>query len=373
MSSSPMKRIRVAFTAAVGLACGATLRLATFDLTSWSVIISSTITRSAVDGNSANSIDILSSGSASRLEYLEAQRRTFGSHKSVRAFFPVTELNDTDAFCTDSLTMAQVLDVINYCNTTPPITDSLSALMTRLFRPTRQPGWLCAQKRPVEAFYQLLQKYKNGLVIPRYVIIMDDDSFLANVDSLNRLLWKNYPPDVPFVVTTCPISSAGFMIPYGGFGSIFTREAIHNLMHPIDCSSARRREDRRSKLSCDQLEANVIGEKRFFRNGMSIADLMYEYSAQQPFSGVDSWSGRGFCMHSDHALGYFINSYYIALPATARAEVPNPKKPFLTRHGFTRLKKKQCDNKKAACDATTLFCHYIKPDQMDALFIVQVS
>jgi hypothetical protein len=269
--------------------------------------------------------------------------------------------------------------VVDFCGAAPSTDGPMSAMLIGvLFRPRgprKQPGWLCAQKRPVEALYQLLEKYRNGLELPDYIIIVDDDTYLANVDYLTRVLGKDYPANIPFVVSPCPIIPQGFVHPYGGFGSILTRAAIQNLIHPINCSNTtllrRLKRDRRSRLCCARLQTNAMGEKRFFRNGMSVADLMYEYSAQQPFSSVQDWSGLGFCMHSDHALAYFINSYYIALPARGRVRHPGQKIPLRTRHGYTSLKEKQCENERTGCSINSLFCHYVMPHQMDALFLEQ--
>jgi hypothetical protein len=135
------------------------------------------------------------------------------------------------------------------------------------------------------------------------------------------------------------------------------------------------RDRRRSQLCCEQLSANLLGEAYFFRPNMSVADLMYMYSSQQPFTTTASgdegtwWRpDLGFCMHSDHALAYFVNMYYVGLPASQRtAKRPDPAEPLKTRHGYTRLTEKQCDNQHDRCNAHNLFCHYITPEHMDSL------
>jgi hypothetical protein len=350
--------------------------------TNWTMmirmILSQDVNTDEKEIDTRRSIDIVSMGSNTRPEYLEMQRQTFGLHESVRAFYPVTEANDTDASCSRSngLTSDGVLDVIQFCNRTDTQTETnnpnsaLSELMKRLFKPRRESGWLCAQKRPVEALSQLLFKYKAGLEIPQYVILTDDDTFLPNMESLNHLLREEYPPNVPFVLGACFIYAKDYSVPFGGFGSMFTRAAIKNMMHPIECSKKRgNSKDSRSRLSCAQLNANVMGEKYFFRNGMSVAELMYEYSAKQPFTNLSAWQSKGFCMHSDHALAYFINSYHIALPAQSTYQDPDRIHPLVVRHGYTRFKEEQCENKKTACNASNHVCHYIRPDAMKALFL----
>lgn len=359
------------------------------------------------------SLDILSIGSATRPHFLDVQRRTFGSHPAVRDYYPITEEIDADAACATNLTDAHVRSILSHCNATQ-LTGPLSALMKDLFLwdTRKKPGWLCAQKRPLEALSRLLAQYKlnnqnnqnnnnnndnNSNNIPNYVILMDDDTYLANMERLTQWLWREYPPDIPSAVMACPVPSQDpFLVPWGGYGSVFTKAAIQNFMHPIHCdnnnndnnenSDSNSKRDRRSQLCCDQLDLDYMGEKHFFRDGMSVAELMFEYSARQPFTSVDSWNNndnsnnnnssagsssssmKGFCMHSDHALAYFINTYYIALSDHATAQLPDPARPLLTRDGYITMNEPQCKNNRKACNGGHLFCHYMTPDQMDTLY-----
>jgi hypothetical protein len=314
------------------------------------------------------------------------QHRTFGSHRVVRRFFAVTENNDTDRSCSQQLSTAQITHIAQFCKNSTARNNAATLLMKDKFRPKREPGWLCAQKRPVEGLAQLLFQYRQGLEIPPYVLIIDDDTYLPNMDALGIHLLAKYPPNVPSILGSCFVTGTSkFLIPFGGFGTILSRGAILNLLEPIDCSIGATnaaittrvdlgRDGRRSQLCCEQLSVNLLGEAYFFRANMSVADLMYAYSAQQPYTTAanDHDTGwrpdLGFCMHSDHALAYFINMYYIGLPASQRAvKRPDPAEPLKTRHGYTRLVEKQCDNQHGHCNSHNLFCHYITPKHMESL------
>lgn len=52
-------------------------------------------------------LNFISVGSLLQQELQDAQERTFASHPTVRNFFRVTELNDTDATCHTDFTWAQ--------------------------------------------------------------------------------------------------------------------------------------------------------------------------------------------------------------------------------------------------------------------------
>ena len=62
-------------------------------------------------------VDILSIGSQNRLNYIETQKRSFASHRSVRHFFSVTESDDADPTCASKLTLSDVTGISNYCRT----------------------------------------------------------------------------------------------------------------------------------------------------------------------------------------------------------------------------------------------------------------
>jgi hypothetical protein len=380
-----VKRIQAVISIALGVVCGFWLRFISVHRN----LVFRTIEVDADNGMlmrrrrrrmgriKTPTIDVLSIGSAARPHYLQAQMETFASHPAIRAFYPITEVNDTDNTCSQKLTTEQYDRVVQHCNASTNISNKVNPmlnLMNYMFDPTTRAGhhgWLCAQKRPVEAVVQLLRKYKTIDNAPDYLVILDDDSYIANVESLQQLL-LTYPSHIPSAVAACPIQFRGFLFPWGGYGSFWTRTAMRNFMHPIDCTKSGQRYnlDRRSKQTCAQLERNLVGEKRFFQNNMSVAELMYEYSAQQPFTKVFEWEGVGFCMHSDHALAYFINFYLISLPNYGRVKQRRRRLPLQTVHGYGSLKPKQCHDK-MECSRDHTFCHYMTPEMMYPLYVEQ--
>lgn len=89
------------------------------------------------ESTNETSIDIISVGSITKPDYHEAQEHTFGAHSSIRNFFKVTELNDTDATCHTNFTMDQVMQVISFCNSTEGQTTESTLLRKRLYWPKR--------------------------------------------------------------------------------------------------------------------------------------------------------------------------------------------------------------------------------------------
>ncbi|KAL7579675.1 hypothetical protein ACA910_021824 [Epithemia clementina (nom. ined.)] len=79
-------------------------------------------------------------------------------------------------------------------------------------------------------------------------------------------------------------------VPFGGYGIIFNKRALENLLQPLHCGAASRLDASRAalvadkklrerssfeRLACWRMSKNLIGERTLFRNGMSIADLMH--------------------------------------------------------------------------------------------------
>ena len=93
-------------------------------------------------------IDILSIGSETRLEYLQAQRETFASHRAVRNFFFVTERNDTDPTCSKLLLPEDVYRITRFCKGRRSI-HRASYLMRYLRNAYTSKKWLMKKKSPV--------------------------------------------------------------------------------------------------------------------------------------------------------------------------------------------------------------------------------
>lgn len=321
--------------------------------------------------------DMISIGSLRRPDIQASQARTFGSHKTVRNFFPITELNDTDSTCYETLTDAQVATAVAFCqntNTSQSDTSTLFRAKLQIYN-KKSPGWLCAQKRPIDGLRLVLERYKVE-TLPDYLIVMDDDSYFDMKSLLNMLLNdKRYAPDKLALLGGCIYTFPrwfNFAFPYGGFGSILTRKTIENLVRPIYCDEKLNPDpDGFTRLACWRLAQNLVGEKEFFREGMSVGDLMYEYSSGLPFSRVDQWkNGLGYCFHSDHALGYFFGFYHVVAPSSVidKAEASDELRLKNVFSYTTITLGKQCNNERLKCNSNSTICHYVNPEQMDALY-----
>ena len=287
--------------------------------------------------------DMISIGTLLQPDLQKAQYETFGSHPSVRNFYRMNESNDTDSTCATELTMEDLWSIQQICTRT----DVRPAYLTTLFQneviyhPKPSTGWLCAQKRPIDGLYLALQRFLNGRngttdVLPHYLFMIDDDTYV-NMDYMTNILPYQYPYDERYLMTGCLLKSPKsitFLFPFGGYGSILSRKTIERLIQPIYCTTAGTRHSGSSSSSsaddlfnnkaCWRLQQNLIGEQAFFRNGMSILELMYTYSSKLQYTKSNEWGssnrssdssdGTSFCFHSDQALGYFFGFYHIGVP-----------------------------------------------------------
>jgi hypothetical protein len=319
-------------------------------------------------------VDIVSIGSLTKPQLQQAQQRTIGSHVSVRNFFPITELNDTDINCSEDLSYPQLQKVKQFCKRRFTNQSRESYLIRRLvYGPKNHTGWMCAQKRPIDGLYAALQKYKSQrMQPPNYLFIVDDDSYM-NMDSIIHTLRTNHSNNAPSILTGCPYNypqEVHFVFPYGGFATLLSREALQRLMQPVHCQNNNDAENSFERSVCWRLQQNLMGELQFFRDGMSVGDLMHQYSSNLLFTNVDNWStGTGFCFHSDHALGYFLGFYHIAVPED---QFRHPSTNFTSlryQYGYTGLSSgSECKHTKQKCRAHFQMCHYVQPQQMDRLF-----
>ena len=316
----------------------------------------------SVSSSSEIVIDFVSIGSVTQTDLQQAQSETFGT--GVRHFYAATEADDVEQDCHKRLTWHQVRQVISHCHyklQSHPLLMKLGTLYIylRIFKVKKNPsGWICAQKRPLNALQNAVRKYyfhnnetksNQGRIqqlqqdssdlssllrldvslLPDYLIIGDDDTWI-NIDALKSSLPKMYPPNEPRAVAGCLIRFEPrydyFTIPFGGFGLVLTRSTLFNLLRPIDCSFQDTKHTERpvesrppfskdsdfDALVCWRLEQNLIGEREVFRRGMSLLDMMYEYSVAAPYLQVEQWGNRSFCLHSDWVWGYLINYYHMA-------------------------------------------------------------
>jgi hypothetical protein len=284
--------------------------------------------RGNLPGNSSSTgddglmvFDLLSIGSLSRIDYQEAQKRTFGTHPSVRYFFNATEEDDVERSCHEELTWEDVLAIASFChrgkNWNP---QSLMRYQrnhyarSQWLEQKKNPlGWMCAQKRPIHGLTKVLHHYRQQHEkLPDYLIIMDDDSYFQLQFVQNELM-RHYSPESARALAGCLIRNrvkeSNFTFPFGGYGTILSQGAIANLIRPVYCRDRQR--DEFEENACRQLDKNQLEENYLFREGMSIGELMEAYAAAQPYKSHTNWT-HGYCLHSDWALGFFFNYYYIS-------------------------------------------------------------
>ena len=103
--------------------------------------------------------------------------------------------------------------------------------------------------------------------------------------------------DTPFAGASCTFNM-GITIAFGGFGTFMNMASIKRMSIPIFCDDERRRENPYMESVCSNLQRNRVGELGVFREGDSVFDIFYKYSAL-----------KEFCMHSDWAFGYMIGLY----------------------------------------------------------------
>lgn len=310
-------------------------------------------------------IDVLSVGSR-LLPHLQAtQRATFGSHKAVRHFYGATEDDDSETECGKRLSRKDAVRIAMHCRTGHQSKHPILAKLvkrfiekTKLAKKQNPSGWLCAQKRPLDGFMNMIKNYQyvsngNNTNLPDYLLVLDDDSWV-NLDHMLHQVTKEYPVTQPQVVAGCLIVMDDFIdftFPHGGFGVLFNRMALERFLQPLHCGNEYQDQGQNhtnitsspsltrssssqtmspehleppfawdekkgkdfERLACWRLKQNGIGERSLFRNGMSVATLMHKYATDQPYNKHSHWNDAGYCLHSDTAWAYFVNYYHLAV------------------------------------------------------------
>jgi hypothetical protein len=329
-------------------------------------------------------IDILSIGSVLRPELQRAQRETMASHASIRHFFAMTEHNDTsEPNCHVDLTMSHVRRVVNFCRRPGQNNNNIIqqqqqhyhlekmrqhyATLKWLTKKSNPAGWLCAQKRPIDAFRQIMSAYEQQQQqqqqpehsFPDYLLIIDDDTYM-NINSIVDFLPRQNgaaSSTIPaLAIAGCRIRSRiyehNMTIPFGGMGVILSRQTLQNFATPVSCpninnddtiptTTTNTSSSDFERLACWRLAQNGAGERPLFKQGMSLVELMHAYTTASPYMHADRWNkeqdgggvrksadksgenevegGVGYCMHSDWMWGYFINVYPVS---TQTSDVP---------------------------------------------------
>ena len=184
-------------------------------------------------------IDIMSVGSKTRPHYQQAQMETFATHRSIRYFFNVTEVDDADPTCAENFGPEDAFAVSKFCHKHK--WERSQFLMRYLRTPYARErwlkgkpsphGWMCAQVRPSHGLgkvvdrYRELQRTLGDKALPDYLFIMDDDTYV-NFELFEQYM-STFDTSTPRAVAGCmvrsPIMEVNFTIPFGGFGMIFSK------------------------------------------------------------------------------------------------------------------------------------------------------
>jgi len=153
-------------------------------------------------------IDIISTGTVKKAKFQRAQRNTFGSHVAVRQFIEATEEDDTDQQCHTDLTEKHLPQIANFCRSRkffPVLNEWRLRFYDEDALLSKGPGWMCAQKRPIDAFYRLVDSYRRGdTPFPDYLLVIDDDTFL-NFEKVLPFVTHHYPSHEAYAVAGCLI------------------------------------------------------------------------------------------------------------------------------------------------------------------------
>uniref|UniRef100_A0A6U1S7A2 N-acetylgalactosaminide beta-1,3-galactosyltransferase n=1 Tax=Cyclophora tenuis TaxID=216820 RepID=A0A6U1S7A2_CYCTE len=301
-------------------------------------------------------------------------------------------MDDADKLCHSNLTVVDTHMISDWCKARKwnPRRQKLMATHRMpyasknwLKNKTNPVGWMCAQARPTVAFPALLRKYQSEMetrpknTLPDYVLVLDDDTYY-NMEMVGQYL-KQYDAETPRAIAGCmvrsPIWLIHYTIPFGGFGLIMSRGALKNFMKPVNCSSTVK--DEFSESACRRLKDNQIDEEAYFRDGMSVSELMETYTSSQPYRLHHNWT-IGYCLHSDWMWGFFINYYNISKHVDdpfyknvvqSRMDGYNGSEIYAGENNRKEIEQRKiCNNDSPRkCNATTPICHYQTPASMERL------
>lgn len=365
-------------------------------------------------------LDLISVGFKTRFDLVKAQNSTFGQHSSVRNFFAFTEDDDNEDQCHTNLTIESAQFVSRFCRRSNHTREmqkfrSRFARVAFLEKKENPTGWLCAQKRPAESLYRVLDGYRQrrhvmmvegreeGLVqnvYPDYLLLLDDDTYL-NMMEITKVLPELYPSHQSYAIAGCMVrervAQHNFTFPWGGFGTIFSKALVAKFLLPLHCHPDDEKRDLSvisttpqelsheefELLACQRIAQDILGEKFLFRRGMSVADLMYQFVTHWQYTNAEEkWGpkgGPGFCMHADWVLGYFVNTYYLGQHTGDDFYRNHAEDRFRGWQGSnayagvitekTRRDRKQCNHDgDDKCVPESHFCHHVTPQKMTAMY-----
>jgi len=167
-------------------------------------------------------LDTLSIGTQNNVGLLEAQSRTWASHKSIRHYFAATEIDDADPTCYKTLNKTTIDNIVNLCVNEQPLAKGEMRTQYQKFSKGK-PGWICAQQRFAVALETLGRFYRRELnavenfTLPDFLLMQDDDSYY-NMIRIEEFL-KDKDPEIPLAEAPCLIRHTilrNFSFPWGG-------------------------------------------------------------------------------------------------------------------------------------------------------------
>jgi hypothetical protein len=176
-------------------------------------------------------------------------------------------------------------------------------------------------------------------------------------------------------------------MPFGGYGLMLSKGAIANLIQPIYCENSTSEDTKNSQLytlqnkglslsACKRLEQNLVGEKEFFEDGMSLSDLMDAQASTHSYADFPNKTTEApYCFHSDMATGYYLSHYEISnhvsefIPNQTIAKIMEGRYQFrigwnmggLNFNGTCKYRNQY------TCNAERPLCHRIKPKKLQWL------
>ena len=226
--------------------------------------------------------------------------RTWASHKSIRHYFAATEMDDADPSCYKTLNKTTIDKIVNLCTKEQPYAKGGMRIQYKKFS-KGSPGWICAQQRFAIALETLGKFYRrellvDGFQLPDFLLMQDDDTYY-NMVRIEDFL-RDKEPSIPLAEAPCLIRHTllqNFSFPWGGkflislritcvidelivrppssgYGFILSRGAVWNLIRPVYCNDTSLDDFERNV--CARLDADLLGERQYFTNGMSVSDLM---------------------------------------------------------------------------------------------------
>jgi hypothetical protein len=194
-------------------------------------------------------------------------------------------------------------------------------------------GWLCAQPGFMAGFVKAIQEnyYLHGqntngpknagttttttrMAFPDYLLLVDDDTII-NISQLwnTELQFHNRDVGMKYVATGCRVRDVDLYSAFGGFGTLFSRGTLEHLTTPIVCNTTTTGQQQKGPYMerttvCKRIEENLLGERPFFHDGMTLVELFGARVAAQKYSEFASWDIE-FCFHSDQYFAAFVEIY----------------------------------------------------------------